>query len=125
MHSYDEPVYMISIVSKVLEVHPQTLRQYEREGLISPGRSEGRVRLYSQRDIDDIKLVLHLTRDIGVNLAGVDVALKLTRQIAAMETQMNELKQRLANANENGSVAPGKQVAVSQSRRIVVVGENE
>ncbi|MGE4294436.1 MAG: helix-turn-helix transcriptional regulator [Campylobacterales bacterium] len=123
MHSYDEPVYMISVVAKVLEVHPQTLRQYEREGLILPGRSEGRVRLYSQRNIDEIKMVLRLTREMGVNLAGVDVALKLKRQIAQMEQEIEELKARLAKVNENGLVPPSRQVVAAKSRRIVIVEE--
>ena len=71
MYSYDEPVYLISVVAKILEIHPQTLRQYEKEGLIQPGRTDGKMRLYSQRDIDKIKTILKLTRDMGVILAGV------------------------------------------------------
>ena len=67
MHGYDEPVYLISIVAKVLSIHPQTLRQYEREGLVLPSRTDGRRRMYSQKDIDRIKLILRLTRDLGVN----------------------------------------------------------
>lgn len=125
MHSYDEPVYMISVVAKVLEVHPQTLRQYEREGLILPGRSGGRVRLYSQRNIDEIKLVLRLTREMGVNLAGVDVALKLKRQIIQMEQEIEELKARLSKVNENGLVPPSKQVVAAKGRRIVIVAGGE
>lgn len=125
MHSYDEPVYMISVVAKVLEVHPQTLRQYEREGLILPGRSEGRVRLYSQRNIDEIKIVLSLTREMGVNLAGVDVALKLKRQIAQMQQEIDELKTRLSKVNENGLVPPSRQMVAAKGRRIVVVDEDE
>ncbi len=70
MHSYDEPVYLISVVASILNIHPQTLRQYEKEGLIEPSRTKGRMRLYSQRDIDRIKLVLRLTRKMGINLAG-------------------------------------------------------
>ena len=54
MHSYDEPVFLISVVAKLMNIHPQTLRQYEREGLLKPSRTEGRMRLYSQRDIDKI-----------------------------------------------------------------------
>jgi MerR family transcriptional regulator/heat shock protein HspR len=65
MHSYDEPVYLISVVASILNIHPQTLRQYEKEGLIEPSRTQGRMRLYSQRDIDKIKLVLQLTRKNG------------------------------------------------------------
>jgi len=80
MHSFDEPVYMISVVSKVLGIHPQTLRQYEREGLITPARSDGRIRLYSQRNIDEIKDILELTRSLGVNIAGVDMILGLRRR---------------------------------------------
>jgi MerR family transcriptional regulator/heat shock protein HspR len=124
MHSYEEPVYMISIVAKVLEVHPQTLRQYEREGLIMPGRSNGKVRLYSQRDIDEIRLVLSLTRDMGVNLAGVDIALKLKRQIAQMQKEIDDLKSRLANVNENGLTPPNKQIVPAPSRRITIVERN-
>ncbi|GHS86225.1 hypothetical protein FACS189487_00070 [Campylobacterota bacterium] len=125
MHSYEEPVYMISVVAKVLEVHPQTLRQYEREGLIAPGRSLGKVRLYSQRDIDEIKLVLSLTREMGVNLAGVDVALKLKRQIAQMQKEIDSLRSRLANVNENGLVPSSKQIAPIASRRIAIVDNND
>ncbi|MDR1554668.1 MAG: MerR family transcriptional regulator, partial [Campylobacteraceae bacterium] len=77
MQDYKEPVYLISVVAKVLEIHPQTLRQYEREGLIIPSRTDGKMRLYSQMDIDRIKLILRLTRELGVNLAGVDVVLQL------------------------------------------------
>ncbi|MDR1912189.1 MAG: helix-turn-helix transcriptional regulator [Helicobacteraceae bacterium] len=124
MHSYEEPVYMISVVAKVLEVHPQTLRQYEREGLIQPGRSIGKVRLYSQRDIDEIRLVLSLTRDMGVNLAGVDIALKLKRQIAQMQKEIDDLKARLSDVNENGLVPPSKQIVAAPSRRIIVVEQD-
>lgn len=123
MHSYDEPVYMISVVAKVLEVHPQTLRQYEREGLVDPARSDGRVRLYSQRNIDEIKTILRLTRDLGVNLAGVDVALKLKRQIETLEQEVSQLRGRLAKVNEHGLVPPSKQVTVAKSRRIIIVDE--
>ena len=77
MQGYDEPVYLISVVAKVLNLHPQTLRQYEREGLVEPGRTEWKMRLYSERDIDRIKMILRLTKDLGVNLAGVDIILQL------------------------------------------------
>ncbi|MDR0664243.1 MAG: helix-turn-helix transcriptional regulator [Helicobacteraceae bacterium] len=121
MHSYEEPVYMISVVARALEVHPQTLRQYEREGLILPGRSGGKVRLYSQRDIDEIRFVLSLTRDMGVNLAGVDIALKLKRRIAQMQKEIDNLKARLANVNENGLTPPDKQIVPAPQRRITIV----
>ena len=81
MKKYDEPVYLISVVAKVLSIHPQTLRQYEREGLIEPSRTDGKMRLYSEKDLDRIKMILRLTRDLGVNLAGVDVILQLKEQL--------------------------------------------
>lgn len=91
-HSYEEPVYLISVVAKVLCLHPQTLRQYEREGLIEPSRTEGKMRLYSQKDIDKIKLILRLTRDMGVNLAGVDVILQLKAQIEGLQNELLMMK---------------------------------
>ncbi|XAK02991.1 heat shock transcriptional regulator HspR [Campylobacter coli] len=103
-HHYDEPVYLISVVAKVLSIHPQTLRQYEREGLIEPSRTDGKIRLYSQRDIDRIKLILRLTRDMGVNLAGVDVILKLKNQLHEFENLIDELRLELSkqqNPNTN------------------------
>ena len=84
-NSYIEPVYMISAVAEILSIHPQTLRQYEREGLIKPSRTNGKIRLYSQKDIDHIKYVLSLTRELGVNLAGVDIILQLNSKIANLE----------------------------------------
>lgn len=101
-HHYDEPLYLISVVSKVLSIHPQTLRQYEREGLIEPSRTDGKIRLYSQRDIDKIKLILRLTRDMGVNLAGVDVILKLRNQLYEFETLIEELRLELNKKENNG-----------------------
>ncbi|EPR0553204.1 heat shock protein transcriptional repressor HspR [Campylobacter jejuni] len=97
---YDEPVYLISVVAKVLSIHPQTLRQYEREGLIEPSRTDGKIRLYSQRDIDRIKLILRLTRDMGINLAGVDVILKLKNQLHEFENLINELRLELSKQQD-------------------------
>ena len=85
-NSYIEPVYLISVVADILGVHPQTLRQYEREGLIKPSRTNGKIRLYSQKDINHIRYVLTLTKEIGVNLAGVDIILKLNDKIEELET---------------------------------------
>lgn len=97
---YDEPVYLISVVAKVLSIHPQTLRQYEREGLIEPNRTDGKIRLYSQRDIDRIKLILRLTRDMGINLAGVDVILKLKNQLHEFENLIDELRLELSKQQD-------------------------
>lgn len=95
MHDYDEPVYLISVVSKVLNIHPQTLRQYEREGLVEPSRTGGRMRLYSQKDMDRIKMILRFTRDLGINLAGVDAIFRLKEQIQEYELEIDELHKEL------------------------------
>lgn len=115
MHHYDEPVYIISIVAQILDIHPQTLRQYERENLIKPSRTNGRIRLYSQRDIDKIKMILRLTRELGVNLAGVDIALRLKVQMETMENEIAELRHQLAVAKNSNSVPPEKALVTKQS----------
>ena len=114
MHHYDEPVYLISIVAKILDIHPQTLRQYERENLITPSRSGGRIRLYSQRDIDRIKLILRLTRELGVNLAGVDIILRLKENVDAMEREIAELRHQVEVAKNAHSVAPEKSLVTKK-----------
>lgn len=115
MHHYDEPVYLISIVAKILEIHPQTLRQYERENLITPSRSDGRIRLYSQRDIDKIKMILRLTRELGVNLAGVDIVLRLKEQMESMEQEIAELRHEVALAKNVTTVPPEKSMVTTRS----------
>lgn len=120
MHSYDEPVYLISIVSSMLKIHPQTLRQYERDGLIKPLRTAGRIRLYSQRDIDRMKMILRLTRDLGVNIAGIDVILQLKEQMEEMELEIERLKEYLRDVNVMGSVPKSKAV-VKKSRYDIVI----
>ena len=121
MHTYDEPVYLISIVAKILDIHPQTLRQYERENLVTPSRSDGRIRLYSQRDIDRIKMILRLTRELGVNIAGVDVALRLKEQMELMETEIAELRHELAVVQNKGSVAPDKSLVTTRSQYDIIL----
>jgi MerR family transcriptional regulator/heat shock protein HspR len=109
MYSYDEPVYLISVVSKILNIHPQTLRQYEREGLIKPSRTEGKMRLYSQRDIDRLKLILSLVRDLGVNLAGVEIILQLKEEIERLQQEIETLKKQQGQIPRNRSVVIKKE----------------
>jgi len=120
MHSYDEPVYLISVVATMLNIHPQTLRQYEREGLVEPSRTQGRMRLYSQRDIDRMKLILRLTRQMGVNLAGVDIVLQLKEQIDQMQKEIEQLREELRKANRNGSVHASKALVAKNSYDIII-----
>ena len=82
--------YMISAVAQKYNIHPQTLRLYEREGLLKPSRTEGNTRLYSEEDLEQLETILSLTRDLGVNLAGVEIILNMRRKIEAMQLEVNE-----------------------------------
>jgi MerR family transcriptional regulator/heat shock protein HspR len=82
--------YMISAVAETYDIHPQTLRLYEREGLLKPSRSDGNTRLYTQEDIDRLELILNLTRDLGVNLAGVEVVLNMRQRMEEMQREMQD-----------------------------------
>jgi len=81
---------MISVVSEMLGIHPQTLRIYEREGFIKPRRSGGNTRLYSEEDVERLEMVLRLTRELGVNLAGVEVILSMREKMEQMQREMDE-----------------------------------
>jgi MerR family transcriptional regulator, heat shock protein HspR len=80
--------YMISAVSEQYQIHPQTLRLYEREGLLKPSRSEGNTRLYTDEDLERLEVILKLTRDLGVNLAGVEIILNMREKMSAMQRQI-------------------------------------
>jgi MerR family transcriptional regulator/heat shock protein HspR len=82
--------YMISAVAERYEIHPQTLRLYEREGLLKPSRTEGNTRLYTDEDLERLEVILNLTRDMGVNLAGVEVVLNMRAKMDRMRCQMEE-----------------------------------
>lgn len=82
--------YHISSVSRMYNIHPQTLRLYEREGLLKPSRSEGNTRLYTEENLKQLEFILSLIRDLGVNLAGVDVVLNMRKKIEQIETEVNE-----------------------------------
>jgi len=123
IHQYDEPVYLISVVAKILDIHPQTLRQYERENLVSPSRTNGRIRLYSQRDIDRIKLILRLTRELGVNLAGVDIILRLKVNVDEMEQDIAELRHEIQKAKNSHSVSPDKALVTKKSIYEMIIFE--
>ncbi|MCX6077881.1 MAG: helix-turn-helix transcriptional regulator [Campylobacterales bacterium] len=125
MHQYEEPVYLISIVAKILEIHPQTLRQYERENLVCPSRSNGRIRLYSQRDIDRIKLILRLTRELGVNLAGVDIILRLKENVDEMEQDILDLRREVTKAKSGSSVSPDKALVTKKSIYDMIIFEEK
>jgi len=82
--------YHISSVARMYDIHPQTLRLYEREGLLLPSRSEGNTRLYSDEDLRQLEFILNLTRDLGVNLAGIEIILNMRHKIERIEAEVNE-----------------------------------
>lgn len=81
---FSEPLFVISVAARLVEMHPQTLRKYEREGLIAPSRTSGNLRLYSDHDIEQLRQVKYLVEERGLNLAGVQLALELTRKLQKM-----------------------------------------
>src|SRR5262245_53651244 len=92
-----EPVFIISVAARLLEMHPQTLRKYEREGLIAPSRTSGNLRLYSDDDLERLRQVKHLVGERGLNLAGVQLALELTPRLRALQSWLAE-----ASTSEDG-----------------------
>ena len=86
-----KPLYMIGVVADMLKLHPQTLRMYEKKGLIRPSRTEGRTRRYSADDVEEIARVTRLARDLGVNLAGIEIILKMRRRMMDMQHQLEDL----------------------------------
>jgi len=118
--------YTISAVAEMYEIHPQTLRMYEREGLLKPSRSEGNTRLYEDSDLERLEIILSLTRDLGVNLAGVEIILNMREKMDAMQKEFERFFEYLRNhANEIGRADAGESseslIPVSRFRRHVEV----
>jgi len=124
------PYYHISSVAKMFDIHPQTLRLYEREGLIAPSRSQGNTRLYSAEDLKRLELVLNLIRDLGVNLAGVEVILNMREKMEQIEAEVGEFLEYIrkeffrgkedefeARTNALVRARPGGVVKVDRSER--------
>jgi len=95
-----EPCYVISVAARMIGVHAQTLRYYEKMGLVEPSRSQGRVRFYSRRDIERLRQIKTLMNDLGVNLAGVEVIIRLTERISEMERRIEELESEIEALRE-------------------------
>lgn len=116
--------YTISAVAELYDIHPQTLRLYEREGLLKPSRSVGNTRLYEDSDLERLEIILSLTRDLGVNLAGVEIILNMREKMASMQkeferffdylqTHAGDFSQQVQNMNQTDALIP-----VSRFRRI-------
>ncbi|MCB1050077.1 MAG: helix-turn-helix transcriptional regulator [Acidobacteria bacterium] len=122
--------FSISIVAETYGIHPQTLRLYEREGLLCPSRTEGNTRLYSQEDVERLEAILSLTRELGVNLAGVDIILKMRAQMESMQQDINELlsafRQVMIEKMEDGErVYKNSLVRVSPKTQVIRIHERE
>lgn len=127
MRERSKAAYMISSVAEQYGVHPQTLRLYEREGLLKPSRSDGNTRLYTDDDLERLEVILHLTRDLGVNLAGVEIILNMRAKMEAMQGQIEQfvqsLNQELANRpraeqrEERNSLIPVIQFVTGKRRQ--------
>ena len=94
-NDHDEPCYVISVAARMVGLHAQSLRHYERLGLIRPNRSRGRVRLYSQSDVNRLRYIQRLIQDLGVNLAGAEVIMRLNERIRQMEDEQQRLRHEL------------------------------
>ena len=115
--------YMISAVAEMYEIHPQTLRLYEREGLLKPSRTEGNTRLYTDEDLERLEFILNLARDLGVNIAGIAIVLQMRERMEEMNRQMqsfveNVRTEMLARFQQN---APGAAGAIVPIRKPGVV----
>src|ERR1700712_1130954 len=113
MREKSKAAYMISSVAEQYGVHPQTLRLSEREGLLKPSRSDGNTRLYTEEDLGRLEVILHLTRDLGVNLAGVEIILNMRNKMEAMQNQIEEFVQSLNF--ELANRPPSQKSAISTS----------
>jgi MerR family transcriptional regulator, heat shock protein HspR len=91
----NEPRYVISIAAKILGIQTHTLRYYERIGIVEPSRSQGNIRLYSEKDLEQLRHVKTLIEDLGVNLAGAEVILRMAQQISQLQSQVQELEQEI------------------------------
>ena len=120
--------YTISAVAELYEVHPQTLRLYEREGLLKPSRSVGNTRLYTDPDLARLEVILSLTRDLGVNLAGVEIILNMREKMDAMQRELgrfldylrdhaNELSPNKERTSDSEALIPISRIGVIQTRK--------
>ena len=115
MRKGKKAAYMISAVAEQYQVHPQTLRLYEREGLLKPSRSEGNTRLYTEEDVERLEIILQLTRELGVNLAGVEIILNMREKMAEMQRQIEDFVEQL-----NQEIAQRSRPAETETRNTLI-----
>ena len=120
MTDRSKPLFMIGVVAEMLKVHPQTLRFYEKKGLLRPSRTVGRTRMYSEEDVEDLARLLRLTRDLGVNLAGIEIILKMRRRMVEMQQQIEDLLAYLRDADGERTDGPPRERRPSAPREALV-----
>jgi MerR family transcriptional regulator, heat shock protein HspR len=101
METSDRPIYMISVAAQLVGMHPQTLRMYETKGLVRPQRTPGGTRLYSEADVERLRIVQRLTTELGLNLAGVELVLRLEDELRKAHAQIERLQQQLRTEVQN------------------------
>jgi len=125
MTSKSKPLYMIGVVAEMLKLHPQTLRMYEKKGLVRPSRTVGRTRMYSPEDVEEIARVIRLARDLGVNLAGIEIILKMRRRMVDMQTQiedlMNYVRADMGSPRDPGAQGKGEALVRAASSQLAPV----
>lgn len=118
--------YMISVVAEMYDIHPQTLRLYEREGLLKPSRTEGNTRLYTEEDLKRLEFILSLARDLGVNIAGIAIILNMRERMEHMQSQMQEfVKYVQQEVMTRAATMHGNESAIVPLRRPVVIPPNQ
>ena len=117
---HDEPCYVISIAARLVELHPQTLRYYERLGLVTPSRSRGKVRLYSPSDVERLQRIARLTDELGVNLAGVELILNMSERMEEMQREMEAVRAEL-----EAEIARLRQLLDERSRNLPTVRQQQ
>lgn len=120
----DKPLYVISVAAELVDMHPQTLRLYERKGLIEPSRSAGKTRLYSQRNIEQLREIRRLTQELGVNLAGVEEIIKLRQKLDQLQTNMERRIGHLQGQLEDrmGSIRGALPAEIEDLARVMASG---
>jgi MerR family transcriptional regulator/heat shock protein HspR len=115
--------YMISAVAEMYEIHPQTLRLYEREGLLKPSRTEGNTRLYTDEDLERLELILSMARDLGVNISGIAIILQMRERMEEMQRQMSEfvsyVRNEVMTRAHHASVDPSRGAIVPVRRPLI------
>jgi len=121
--------YMISAVAEMYEIHPQTLRLYEREGLLKPSRTEGNTRLYTDEDIERLELILSLARDLGVNISGIAIILQMRERMEEMQRQMTDfvsyVRSEVMTRAQHATVDASRGAIVPVRRSIVVKSKKD